>query len=559
MESAPRAYTRSRSDGRTRSRALRVPEVKRIFFGPDFEVPAWLPGALTLLLLLPGITRSFWDRDEAQYAAIARDMEEAGHFFNPELFGRPYAEKPPLAIALTAVSFRWLGETELAGRLPHVLLFSGASVLLFLIGRRISDPRRAFFAAMMLPTSLLGLLCGRLVLTDSALLFFALAAVFFLLDVLGGRRSLRAACLAGAALGLGVLTKGPVAALSPGLFAIGHCLGSRRVDRAARRRLFLSAAVAVGISAPWFLLQSFATHGEAFRSFWLRENVERFLHPLERHSGPVVYYLPVLLLGFFPWSGLLAGVWNRRSLARDSVGWGLWFWAGGVLVFFSISATKLPTYLLPLLPAVALLIARSSDSADPAVSRTSRWLTAGVGAGLLAASVAAVSRFEILSDAPAILWPLATATLPFLALPLFPKRTGTSARMLGLALAGSLVLSLFLPPILDHARCWAKLGRRARIERLRAEEVGTVRLSEPALGYYVGTGGTGIWRSREDMIRSTAVSPHRSFLACITATDAFEAARDGRIHVRILRRGWNLLEDGPHEAIELCRLTARHG
>ena len=141
--------------------------MKRILFGRDFEVPAWLPGALTLLLLLPGITRSFWDRDEAQYAAIARDMEEAGHFFNPELFGRPYAEKPPLAIALTAVSFRWLGETELAGRLPHVLLFSGASVLLFLIGRRISDPRRAFFAAMMLPTSLLGLLCGRLVLTDS--------------------------------------------------------------------------------------------------------------------------------------------------------------------------------------------------------------------------------------------------------------------------------------------------------------------------------------------------------------------------------------------------------
>src|SRR5207247_10913501 len=124
-----RAYTPSRSDGRTRSRALRVPEVKRIFFGPDFEVPAWLPGALTLLLLLPGITRSFWDRDEAQYAAIARDMEEAGHFFNPELFGRPYAEKPPLAIALTAVSFLWLGESEIACSLTPDLMCTRASVL----------------------------------------------------------------------------------------------------------------------------------------------------------------------------------------------------------------------------------------------------------------------------------------------------------------------------------------------------------------------------------------------------------------------------------------------
>ena len=131
--------------------------------------------------------------------------------------------------------------------------------------------------------------------------------------------------------------------------------------------------------------------------------------------------------------------------------------------------------------------------------------------------------------------------------------------MLGLALAGSAVLSLFLPPILDRARCWAKLGRRARIERLGGEEVGTIRLSEPALGYYIGAGGGEIWPSREEMIRSTAASPHQSFLACLTATDAFEAARDGRVRVRILKRGWNLLEDGPREAIELCRLSARRG
>jgi len=549
-----RAYTLSRSR-RSLLGASRAAAVNR-FFSPDVRIPAWIPGVLTLLLLLPGITRPFWDRDEAQYAAIARDMEQAGHFLKPELFGRPYAEKPPLAIALTAISFRWLGENELAGRLPHVLLFSGSAVVLFLIGRRLFDPRRAFFAAMMLPTSLLGILCGRLVLTDSALLFFSLAAVFFLLDVLAGAGGVRAAFLAGAALGLGMLTKGPVAALVPGLFAIGYSLGARRLDRGVRRGLFLAVAVAIAISTPWFLFQSLVSHGESLRAFWLRENVERFLHPLERHGGPIVYYIPVLLAGFFPWSGLLAGVVNRRSLARDPVGWGLWASSGGVLLFFSLSATKLPSYVLPALPAFALLIARAFDSPDSAVSQASRWSTACVGAGLFLTAVIVVSRLETPVSVLKVLCPLAAATLPFLALPLFPTRPRSSVRMLLLALAGAAVLSVSLPPILDGARCWARLGRRARSERLAPEEVGTLRMPEPALRYYVGTPGTETWKSREEMIRLAVASPERSLLACLTATDALAAARDGRVHLRILGRGFNLVEDGPRESIELCRLSA---
>jgi 4-amino-4-deoxy-L-arabinose transferase-like glycosyltransferase len=528
--------------------------VKKIF-RLDVRIPAWLPGVLTLLLLLPGITRPFWDRDEAEYAAIARDMDQAGHFFKPELFGRPYAEKPPLAIALTAISFRWLGESELAGRLPHVLLFSGSAVVLFLIGRRLFDPRRAFFAAMMLPTSLLGILCGRLILTDSALLFFSLVAVFFLLDVLGETRDVQSAGLAGAALGLGILTKGPVAALVPGLFAIGHSLGRRRLDRGARKGLLLASAVALAISTPWFLFQSLETHGESLRSFWLRENLERFLQPLERHGGPIVYYVPVLLLGFFPWSGLLAGIVKRRSLARDPVGWGLWAWGGGVLLFFSLSATKLPSYLLPALPAFALLIARALDFPDPAVSRASRWSTASVGAVLFLAAVIVVSRLETPSSVLKVLFPLAAATLPFLALPLLPTRTGSSVGMLLLALTGAAVLSLSLPPILDGARCWARLGRRARIERLAPEEVGTLQMPEPALRYYVGPRGTETWNSREEMIRLAVASPDRSLLACLTATDALAVARDRRVHLRILGRGFNLIEDGPRESIALCRLS----
>jgi hypothetical protein len=86
--------------------------------------------------------------------------------------------------------------------------------------------------------------------------------------------------------------------------------------------------------------------------------------------------------------------------------------------------------------------------------------------------------------------------------------------------------------------------------------VGTVRMPEPALRYYVGTHGTETWRSREEMIRLAVATPDRSLLACLTATDALAAARDGRVHLRILGRGFNLVEDGPRETIELCRLSA---
>jgi 4-amino-4-deoxy-L-arabinose transferase-like glycosyltransferase len=436
-----------------------------------------------------------------------------------------------------------------------VLLFAVSAVVLFLIGRRLFDARRAFFAAMMLPTSLLGVLSGRLLLTDSALLFFSLVAVFFLLDVLGERHDVRAACLAGASLGLGILTKGPVAALVPGLFAVGHSLGNGPLDRGTRRRLLLAVAVAVAVSAPWFLFQSIETHGESDRSFWLRENLARFLQPLDRHGGPVLYYVPVLLLGFFPWSGLLTGVFSRRSLAMNPVGWGLWAWGGGVLFFFSLSATKLPSYLLPALPAFALLIARAATP-DSAGSRASRWLTAGAGGSLFLAAVIFVSRVEAPGNVIKVLWPVAAATLPFLALPLFATRQRLPVRMLLLALACATVLSVFLPPMLDGARCWARLGRRARIERLATEAVGTVRTAEPALRYYVDGRGTKTWRSREEMIRLAVASPDQSLLACLTATDALAAARDRRVRLRILARGFNALEDGPHETIDLCRLSA---
>jgi 4-amino-4-deoxy-L-arabinose transferase-like glycosyltransferase len=527
-----------------------------VLFGGGVRVPALLPGILTLLLLLPGITRPFWDRDEAEYAAIARDMASTGHFLNPQLFGRAYEEKPPLTCVLSALSFRWLGESELAGRLPHVLLFSGSAVILFLLGRRLFDSRRALFAAMMLPTCLLGIVCGRLLLTDSALLFFSLASVLGVFRVLSERRPLRSVLLGGAALGLGILSKGPIALLPPALFAAGYFLGGARFDRVARRGLLLTGAVALFVSAPWFLFETLKTQGEFLRAFLLKENVQRFLHPRERHGGPPFYYVAVLLLGFFPWSGLFPGLLRKRFVAKDPVVWGLWAWGGGLLLLLTLSATKLPSYLLPALPAFALLISKSAVSAETQLRRFSRWLVAIAGATLFLAVSIAVSRLAVGGSFVKVVPSVALVMLPFLALPLLPARRLPESIFV-LSLVSSTALSLTLPPALDAARCWARLGREAKVRRRTGEPVGAVRIKEPALRYYSGEGTAEVWISRDDVVRATVNSPDGSVIAALTAPDALSLARDRRVKVQVLESGLNAIEDGPRELIQLCRASAR--
>ncbi len=160
----------------------------------------------------------FWDRDEAEYAEVAHEALTSGKWVVLTLFDRPYAEKPPLSIWLTAVSFRTFGESSLSGRLPHVLLASLSPAVLFAVGLGIVPAAEAGAAALLLSTSLLFLASARLLLTDSALLFFDLLAVLAIQRMASTRRHFRWILLAGIALGLALLAKGPLAYVAPGLF-----------------------------------------------------------------------------------------------------------------------------------------------------------------------------------------------------------------------------------------------------------------------------------------------------------------------------------------------------
>ena len=512
-----------------------------------------LLGAVSLCLLLPGARLAFWDRDEAVYAEVAREMVRSADYVTPRLFGEPFAEKPPLAMWCTALAFRLFGESEIAGRLPHLLFAAGSIVLMVPLGDRLLGRRSGHLAAFVLANSLFFLVSCRLLLTDSSLLFFAVATIAALVRALDGGASGWSA-VAGAALGLAVLAKGPVALLAPVLFCAGH-FAARPQGFRFRSALSLVArvlAVAAAVSLPWFVLVAHRSSGELARSFLLEENLARFLHPMEGHRGPAFYYLVVLAVGLFPWTGLLvSGLVCAWKGGRRAEAWAVAAWAFGTLAIFSLSATKLPHYLLPALPAFALLAVAAEGAVVDRIGafRLFVWTQAATGVALLLAAGFAVRLWGI---SGAVVIPFAIVAGLGLALPLL-----TSRRLaLGIAALLPVLLATCVPPLLDPARCLPELGRRAGALRRGQETFGELGIHEPALGYYADVEHFERWKKAADVERAVASSPTRSILVCLAEDDARRLAGDERLQIELLARRRSLI-DSARGWLLLYRVAAR--
>lgn len=511
---------------------------------------------LALLFLLPGIGAGYWGRDEAEYAAVAHGMNATGDYLVPRLFGRIYPDKPPLSEWLTAFSFRALGEREAAGRLPHVLLAAGSAALLLVLGARLFGASRGAAASLLLSASLLFVVYGRLLLTDSDLLFFTLASILGLLPILEAKPAPWAIPVAGAALGLAILAKGPVALLAPGLFCAGFLAGGAKPGSRRVVRLALALAAALALALPWFVAAGRATGGETLRSFLLRENLGRFASPREGHRGSLLYFPLVLWLGFFPWSGLLGSLFRHETVRRSPHGWGLLFWAGGTLAFFSFSATKLPHYILPALPAVALLAAGAVEPTRPKGLRAAPWMTAATAALLFAAAVFAV-RTVGEPAALGVLVPIGAAAGLCLGIPLLSGAEATRRLIPGVALLASAAIAFGAVPSLDRLRSTDRLGVAARSRRATGEPLGGLDIREAALTYYAGATPTEFWRTPDDLARAAASSPTRSVLVWLDSAGTVSLARDRRLRLEVLEEGSNLADPRVRDLLALCRIRLR--
>lgn len=300
-----------------------------------------------LLLYLPHLGRvGFLGPDEPRYASIGREMAGSGDWITPRLDDKPWFEKPPLTYWLTAAG-RLAGlPDEWAARLPEALLSVAFVAFFYFTLAREFSPRMALAATAILSTSAGWLAYSFAALTD--LPMSAALGAAMLIMLFDPRRS----ALAGVLLGLSILGKGfvPVVLIAPLLL----------VARGKRTVTLASAAI---VAAPWFIL-CWMRNGNAFwDDFFWKQHVARFLTPSLEHVQPFWYYVPVLLAGLFPWTPLAALLAQRRVYSdRRLLLLAMWVLYG--LIFFSVARNKLPGYLLPLFPALAIVLAAALETAQ---------------------------------------------------------------------------------------------------------------------------------------------------------------------------------------------------
>ena len=367
---------------------------------------AWglLLAALGLLLFARGVTRT----DEGRYAETAREMIlPGGDAWQMRLMGVRYYEKPPMLYWMSAASMKLLGVHAGAARLPLLISIAATLGLCFWGSRRAWGAEAAWGGAAVLLSSLGCLVSMGVLLTDSPLVMFFTATCLFLREAYRpGRRRVWPWLLAAAgAAGCGVLTKGFLAVVLPGAIVFVWLLWERRLRDLWRWSLLpIGGLFALALAAALAQIE-WSNPGFAFR-FVVQEHFQRFVgtRQIQGHPEPVWFYLPVLVLLLVPWSlfapRAIRGLRARGDLKGDSFTRFLVVWASGVFVFFTASSGKLPTYLMPMVPPMALLIARRG-LLEPVADAVDRRLWA-VGAWVPLVGSVGVAVFWALGQAGAI-------------------------------------------------------------------------------------------------------------------------------------------------------------
>jgi 4-amino-4-deoxy-L-arabinose transferase-like glycosyltransferase len=356
--------------------------------------------------------------DEGRYAEIAREMLASGDWVTPRLDGIKYFEKPPLQYWLTAASFEAFEVDEWTARLPGAIAGFLTVAIVAYVGCVLTSTGAGLYGAMALAGSIWLFGISHLVTLDALLTFWlTLSLGAFLLAQRASASPVperRWMLLAWAAAAGGMLTKGLVALLIPACALVVYSLVTR--DRAPWRRLHAGTGLLLllVLAAPWFVVVSLR-NPEFARFFFIHEHFERFLTTEHRRIGAWWYFLPLLAAGLLPWTGMFAWrlrrAWRDAEVGRNGFAWARFClaWSGFVLVFFSLSGSKLPSYILPIFPAAALVLGWQLQKASIrtlavttgilVVTTTALWIAMLVGWSRIAAALADARTPRTLYDA----------------------------------------------------------------------------------------------------------------------------------------------------------------
>lgn len=331
---------------------------------------------LVLLVVLAAIWfgtldfRHLLPSDEGRYAEIAREMMVSGDWVTPRYNDYKYFEKPPLQAWTTALAFKFFGLGEWQARLWSGLTSFFTILAVGLTAGSLFGKRTGWLASVILASSPIWILGGHFNALDmglSALMAFSLFSL--LLGQSAGKSSFSEGfwmTLCWAFMALAVLSKGLIGIVLPGLVLIIYSITARDWQIWLRLHWIKGLIVFFAIATPWFVLVSLQ-NPEFPEFFFIREHLQRFTTNEHRRGAPWFYFFPLLLVGFLPWlwqipGGFLAAFKERNSKSEGSTFKPLWLcliWTVLIFAFFSKSQSKLPGYIIPIFPALAIIAAYS--------------------------------------------------------------------------------------------------------------------------------------------------------------------------------------------------------
>ena len=359
------------------------------------------------LLTWPNLgTPALWDMDEGVNAECAREMMESGTWIVPTFNWELRSAKPVLLYWMQRFSYSAFGVSEFAARFPAAVLAMLTCLTVYELARRMFDALTGLLAAVVLASAIQFNLLSHAATPDAPLIFFTVVtfASVWVLHERGGRNWLIWPALP---CGLAVLTKGPVGLGIPALAFVAYFLWNREWKRLFDHRLLYGGWILAAVVVPWVGFVAAETRGEWLFKFVQNENLNRMATAQENHAGPPYYYPLCLIVLFAPWSSMIGGVFwyavkgTRRDAEQPtqpvSANRFLLCWILAYVVPFSFFATKLPNYIAPVYPALAILTARFFVQWMRREVAPRRWFWWAAVAGLSLTGVAFLVGFVILS------------------------------------------------------------------------------------------------------------------------------------------------------------------
>ena len=492
-------------------------------------------GLISLLLVFCFFTfflglgsQAITDADEAFYAEASREMVESGDWLTPRFNYQHRWEKPVLYYWLTATTYLATGPNEFAARLWSALSGVGLALLAWAIARHATSRLDvAWLAGTIVATSFGYFAMARAALPDLPLTFcitLAIWAALRAIDVASERRAGPSGpattwwVLGGASAGAGFLMKGPVALVVPALVLLPIAWREWRRLRLEIRGVAVAVLTAAVVGLPWYVAM-WIEHGNPYlQSFFVADNFERFATERFNEARPFWFYLPVLLGGLLPWSLFLtvfvveglAGA-RKRTLKLADTDWRLLLWAIMPLLFFTLSVGKQPRYILPVLPPLAVLLARGLIERIE-TARNHRWslgaATWATAAMYVALALLFVRMEPLLIDAyPVATW-VAVCLLGCSAIALAGIAATAAWRHLPIVagVAGVVTLVAVQYGAFAGVRPEAveQLAALIRTNRQASEPIGVFKVFSRNLGFYTGAPRTELFdvKQASDFIQS---------------------------------------------------------